>query len=116
MSAAPKVLIVGDFPPPYGGVAVHVEVLRLAVRSRGGECTVLDIGKGQLPADGVVPAAGYARVCGSADGSAMRRTLSLNGPVALITTRAAAARSSPLSRSRTWSSLARTGPSERCRR
>jgi len=60
MSAAPKVLIVGDFPPPYGGVAVHVEVLRLAVRSRGGECTVLDIGKGQLPADGVVPAAGYA--------------------------------------------------------
>jgi len=60
MSAAPKVLIVGDYPPPHGGVAVHVELLQRAVRARGGECTVLDIGKGQLPADGVVPAGGYA--------------------------------------------------------
>ena len=58
--AAPKVLLVGDFPPPYGGVAVHVELLRRAVRARGGRCTVLDIGKGQIPADGVVAAGGYA--------------------------------------------------------
>jgi hypothetical protein len=55
----PKVLVVGDFPPPYGGVAVHVELLQRAVRARGGICDVLDIGKGQLPADGVVPAGGY---------------------------------------------------------
>jgi glycogen synthase len=54
------ILLVGDFPPPYGGVAVHVEVLQRAVRARGGTCDVLDIGKGQLPADGVVPAGGYA--------------------------------------------------------
>ena len=60
MQIAPKVLIVGDFPPPHGGVAVHVEVLQRAVRSQGGKCTVLDIGKGQLPADGVVAAGGYA--------------------------------------------------------
>src|SRR5439155_761613 len=60
-TAAPKVLLVGDFPPPYGGVAVHVEVVREAVRRHGGGCTVLDIGKGQLPADGVVPAGSYAR-------------------------------------------------------
>ncbi|MFL5309878.1 MAG: glycosyltransferase family 4 protein [Myxococcales bacterium] len=60
MAPAPKLLIVGDFPPPYGGVAVHVETLQRAVRSRGGECTVLDIGKGQVPADGVVSAGSYA--------------------------------------------------------
>src|SRR3954470_7103544 len=48
-----KVLQVGDFPPPAGGVATHVEELFRAVRARGGESQVLDIGKGQLPADGV---------------------------------------------------------------
>jgi glycosyltransferase involved in cell wall biosynthesis len=58
-TVVPNVLIVGDFPPPYGGVAVHVELLRRAVRERGGRCTVLDIGKGQIPADGVVAAGGY---------------------------------------------------------
>jgi glycosyltransferase involved in cell wall biosynthesis len=51
-----KVLQVGDFPPPAGGVATHVEELFHAVRTAGGESQVLDIGKGQLPADGVVPA------------------------------------------------------------
>jgi glycosyltransferase involved in cell wall biosynthesis len=59
-TAEPKVLLVGDFPPPYGGVAVHVELVRSAVREHGGECTVLDIGKGQLPAEGVLPAGTYA--------------------------------------------------------
>src|SRR6266849_10660962 len=72
MSAAPNVLIVGDFPPQYGGVAVHVEVLQRAVRSRGGECTVLDIGKGQLPGDGVVPAGGYASFTARLVGHALR--------------------------------------------
>ena len=56
-----KVLLVGDFPPPHGGVAVHVELLFRAVRANGGICEVLDIGKGQLPADGVVPAGGLLR-------------------------------------------------------
>ena len=56
-----KVLLVGDFPPPHGGVAVHVEVLFRAVRAHGGVCEVLDVGKGQLPADGVVPAGGLLR-------------------------------------------------------
>jgi len=60
MPRTPKLLIVGDYPPPHGGVAVHVEMLQRAVRSRGAECTVLDIGKGQVPADGVVPAGSYA--------------------------------------------------------
>ncbi len=56
-----KVVLVGDFPPPHGGVAVHVEVLFRTVRANGGRCEVLDIGKGQLPADGVVPAGGSMR-------------------------------------------------------
>ncbi len=56
-----KVLLVGDFPPPNGGVATHVEELFHAVRARGAECEVLDIGKGQLPAHGVVPAGRVAR-------------------------------------------------------
>jgi len=51
-----KVVLVGDFPPPNGGVATHVEEVFRAVRAHGGECVVLDIGKGQLPADGVLPA------------------------------------------------------------
>src|SRR5437868_11995554 len=56
-----KILLVGDFPPPGGGVATHVEELFRAVRARGGECEVLDIGKGQLPADGVTPAGTIAQ-------------------------------------------------------
>jgi hypothetical protein len=54
-----KVLLVGDYPPPYGGVAVHVALVQRAVRENGGRCDVLDVGKGQLPADGVAPAASY---------------------------------------------------------
>jgi glycogen synthase len=72
MSSTPKVLIVGDYPPPHGGVAVHVDVLHRAVRRRGGDCTVLDIGKGQLPADGVVPAGGYATFTAQLFAYAMR--------------------------------------------
>ena len=56
---AAKVLLVGDFPPPHGGVAVHVELLQKAIRRAGGTAEVLDIGKGQVPADGVHPAGGY---------------------------------------------------------
>ena len=61
MTAARKILLVGDYPPPNGGVATHVDELFRAVRARGGQCEVLDIGKGQLPADGVTPAGSIAR-------------------------------------------------------
>ncbi|HUJ25468.1 MAG TPA: glycosyltransferase family 4 protein [Myxococcales bacterium] len=63
MPGAPhnRILLVGDFPPPQGGLATHVEELLRAVRSRGSCCEVLDIGKGQLPADCVLPAGGVAR-------------------------------------------------------
>src|SRR5207245_3876461 len=51
-----RVLLVGDYPPPNGGIATHVEELFRALRARGATCLVLDIGKGQLPAQGVIPA------------------------------------------------------------
>jgi glycogen synthase len=57
----PRVLLVGDYPPPNGGVATHVEELFRALRARGATCEVLDIGKGQLPAQGVIPAGGVVR-------------------------------------------------------
>ena len=64
MTQGLKILLVGDYPPPNGGVATHVDELFRAVRARGEECEVLDIGKGQLPADGVTPAGSIARFTG----------------------------------------------------
>jgi hypothetical protein len=67
-----KVLLVGDFPPPNGGVATHVAELRRMLRERGARCEVLDIGKGQLPAEGVIPAGGPVRFSGLLASSAAR--------------------------------------------
>ena len=96
-----KILLVGDFPPPSGGVATHVEELFRAVRKRGGECEVLDIGKGQLPADGVTPAGGIARfasILGSRAARGFRIHLHTSGANpkswALISVCAAAGRAS----------------------
>jgi glycosyltransferase involved in cell wall biosynthesis len=61
LEAGSKVLLVGDYPPPHGGVAVHLDELQRAIRAAGGEAVVLDIGKGQLPADGVIPAGSPAQ-------------------------------------------------------
>jgi glycosyltransferase involved in cell wall biosynthesis len=51
-----RVLLVGDYPPPHGGVAVHVQQLHEYLRGRGVEAVVLDIGKGGRPAPDVIPA------------------------------------------------------------
>ncbi|MCY1014380.1 glycosyltransferase family 4 protein [Pyxidicoccus sp. MSG2] len=50
-----KVLLVGDYPPPYGGVAIHVQQLHGYLRGCGVEAKVLDIGKGGRPAPDVIP-------------------------------------------------------------
>ncbi|NMO16705.1 glycosyltransferase family 4 protein [Pyxidicoccus fallax] len=50
-----KVLLVGDYPPPYGGVAIHVQQLHGYLRGCGVEARVLDIGKGGRPAPDVLP-------------------------------------------------------------
>lgn len=51
-----RLLLVGDWPPPLGGVSVHVRSLRDAAARAGMKVTVLDIGRGRHEADGVVPA------------------------------------------------------------
>ncbi|WP_257457026.1 glycosyltransferase family 4 protein [Archangium lipolyticum] len=50
-----RVLLVGDYPPPHGGVAIHVQQLHGYLRERGVEAVVLDIGKGGRPAPDVIP-------------------------------------------------------------
>ena len=50
-----RVLLIGDYPPPHGGVAVHVQQLHGFLRERGVEAVVLDIGKGGRPAPDVIP-------------------------------------------------------------
>ena len=56
-----RVLLVGDYPPPHGGVAVHVQQLHGFLRGRGVEVKVLDIGKGGRLAPDVIPARGAAQ-------------------------------------------------------
>src|SRR4051812_24220198 len=38
-----KVLLVGPYPPPHGGVSVHVAALRNELREAGIRCVVLDL-------------------------------------------------------------------------
>jgi glycosyltransferase involved in cell wall biosynthesis len=64
-----RVAIVGNWPRPYGGVAVHVAALARAARARGLDVRVLDIGEGDHADDLVRPARGplrYAAALGAA--------------------------------------------------
>ncbi|MBN1204497.1 MAG: glycosyltransferase family 4 protein [Myxococcaceae bacterium] len=56
-----RVLLVGDYPPPHGGVAIHVQQLHRFLRERGVEAKVLDIGKGGRPAPDVTPVRSLAQ-------------------------------------------------------
>jgi len=51
-----KVLLVGDYPPPTGGIAIHVQQLQRFLLNAGVRCKVLDIGEGGVPAPGVLAA------------------------------------------------------------
>lgn len=37
-----KIALLGSYPPPYGGVSVHIERLKYELRKRGIECVVYD--------------------------------------------------------------------------
>ncbi|ADO71487.1 glycosyltransferase family 4 protein [Stigmatella aurantiaca] len=50
-----RVLLIGDYPPPHGGVAIHVQQLHQFLRGRDIEAKVLDIGKGGRPVPDVLP-------------------------------------------------------------
>lgn len=51
-----RALLIGDFPPPFGGIAVHVRQLFQAYVERGLDVRVIDIGKGGHGVAGVTPA------------------------------------------------------------
>ncbi len=55
-----RVLLVGDYPPPAGGISTHVQQLHRLLQSRGLESRVLDIGKGSAREPGVTPAHKFA--------------------------------------------------------
>lgn len=54
-----KVLLIGDYPPPYGGISVHVQQLADFLRRQGSECVVLDIERGTDPKPGAIRFNGY---------------------------------------------------------
>ena len=53
-----RIGLVGDWPPPFGGVSVHVRALERGLTARGVDVRVLDIGKGDHRERNVVPARG----------------------------------------------------------
>jgi glycosyltransferase involved in cell wall biosynthesis len=60
-----KVLLIGDYPPPYGGIAVHVQHLARALPGHGVACRVLNIGRSRRVAsphyESVAGAASFLR-------------------------------------------------------
>ncbi len=67
--------IVGDWPPPYGGVSVHVAGLAGALRERGVDVRVIDIGRGDHGGAGLVRARGSVRYAVALAAAAAERRL-----------------------------------------
>jgi glycosyltransferase involved in cell wall biosynthesis len=65
-----RLALVGNWPRPYGGVAVHVAALARAARTHGLDVRVLDIGRGDHRADGIRPARGPLRFAAALAGAA----------------------------------------------
>lgn len=70
-----RVALVGDYPPPHGGVAVHVAALAAALRGAGVDVRVLDIGHGDHRGPGIAPARGAGRFAAALAGAAAERRL-----------------------------------------
>jgi len=70
-----KVALVGNYPPPFGGVSVHVATLQRALRARGVDVRVLDIGHGDHDGAGVAPARGVLRYGAALAAAAAERRL-----------------------------------------
>ncbi len=51
-----KVALLGSYPPPYGGVSVHIKRLKCKLKEKGIDCVVYDFSEGQkdVPDDNVV--------------------------------------------------------------
>lgn len=70
-----RVLLVGDVPPPPGGIALHVHQWARVLAERGAEVQVIDSGKGRHRGPGVRPLGGVAGLAreswGALEGSAV---------------------------------------------
>ncbi len=56
-----RILLIGDYPPPMGGIAVHVQHLHRAFSRDGVTCRVLDISKVEDPGQDIIGGRGYRR-------------------------------------------------------
>jgi glycogen(starch) synthase len=56
-----RIALVGNWPPPYGGVSVHVAALARVLAARGVDVRILDIGQGDHAGGAVRPARGPLR-------------------------------------------------------
>jgi len=65
-----KLALAGNWPPPYGGVAVHVAALARALRMRGDDVVVLDLGTGGHAGPGLRPARGPVALASALGGAA----------------------------------------------
>ena len=45
MNKKPKIALIGVYPPPYGGVSVHIQRLNEKLEKKGFECIIYDSGK-----------------------------------------------------------------------
>lgn len=70
-----RVALLGNWPPPYGGVAVHVAALARALRVRGHDVTVLDLGTGGHAGAGLRPARGPVQLAAALREAAAARRL-----------------------------------------
>jgi glycosyltransferase involved in cell wall biosynthesis len=70
-----RVALVGNWPPPHGGVAVHVAALARALRARGVDAQVLDVGAAGRRVPGVRAARGPARYAAALALAAAERRL-----------------------------------------
>ncbi len=70
-----RIALVGNWPPPYGGLSVHVAGLARALRERGVDVSVLDVGEGDHREPGVRPVRGAVRYAAALAAAAAERRL-----------------------------------------
>ncbi len=70
-----RIALIGNLPPPPGGVATHVAGLASALRERGAEVIVLDLGSIRASGPGALPARGPRRYARALATIAPRRAL-----------------------------------------
>ncbi|MEW6735360.1 MAG: glycosyltransferase [Acidobacteriota bacterium] len=55
-----KILLVGNYPPPFGGISVHLQLLHCLLRREGIDCLVLNIDPQAFPSRNYIKISNYA--------------------------------------------------------